>query len=74
MVKSANSSGSNLAVQQCAGIFQDIRFYVDLVRIKMMIMVMKMVMIMVGIMVLMTTCLQRSGVLSRISFARLSFP
>ena len=90
MVKSANSSGSNLAVQQCAGFFQEIRFYVDLVTIKMMIMVVKMLMIMVMIivmimvtiimmtmvviMVLMTTGLQRSRVLSRISFARLSFP
>ena len=81
-----------------AGLFQEIRFYVDLVTIKMMIMVvimlmimvmiivmimvmimvaiivMTMVMIMVLIMVLMTTGLQRSRVLSRISFARLSFP
>ena len=73
-----------------AGLFQEIRFYVDLVTIKMMIMVVIMLMIMVMIivmimvtiimmtmvviMVLMTTGLQRSRVLSRISFARLSFP
>ena len=81
-----------------AGLFQEIRFYVDLVTIKMMIMVVIMLMIMlmimvmitvmimvmimvtiivmtmVVIMVLMTTGLQRSRVLSRISFARLSFP
>ena len=76
MVKSANSSGSNLAVQQCVGFFQEIRFYVDLSTIKMIIVVMIMVMIivMIMIMVLMTTGLQRSRVLSRISFAHLSFP
>ena len=61
---------------------QKIRFYVYLVTIKMMVMVMIilmiivmiMVMIMVLIRVLMTTGLQRSRVLRRISFARLSFP